>query len=98
MKAQKLIDRRIVITEDAFAEIVVHGVDPPKRGSAHAYKYRMAYIVRGVCVLRFDNEDGKGDHLHRGGKEWPYMFRTIDQLLDDFQLEIDRWDNENRGS
>ena len=47
MKAQKLIDRRIVITENAFAEIVVHEVDPPKRGSAHAYKYRMAYIVRG---------------------------------------------------
>ena len=28
----------------------------------HGFKYRLAFVVNGVCVLRYDNEAGKGDH------------------------------------
>ena len=28
-------------------------------------------LVDGECVLRFDNETGKGDHRHFGDKEVP---------------------------
>ena len=27
-------------------------------------KYRLALVVDGLCVLRYDNETGKGDHRH----------------------------------
>ena len=44
------------------------------RGSEHRFKYRLALVVDGVCVLRFDNEAGKGDHKHVANAEEPYKF------------------------
>ena len=34
--------------------------------------------------MGFDKERGKGDHCHIGGKELPYVFISVDQLLEDF--------------
>lgn len=66
-------------------------------GSAHTFKYRLAFIVNDVCVLRYDNEAGKGDHRHIGNRETSYTFTTIDDLLVDFWTAIDEWkQNENR--
>jgi hypothetical protein len=69
----------------------------PLRGSRHPYKYRFAYVVRDVCVLRYDNEAGKGDHRHYGDVETAYTFTDIAQLLDDFTADIQRWNHENGG-
>jgi hypothetical protein len=98
MKATLLIRNRVVLAENAFAELVLWRLPEPLPGAAHAYKYRLAYVVDGECVLRFDNESGKGDHLHVGGKESRYRFTTADQLLADFQARIERWNHENRDS
>jgi hypothetical protein len=51
---------------------------------------------RGICVIRYDNETGKGNHRHFGDKENTYHFTTPDQLIVDFQLDIARWNLENR--
>ena len=51
----------------------------------------MAFIVDEVCVLRFDNETGKGDHKHVGDEEAPYVFTSMAQLVTDFWNEIDAW-------
>ena len=91
MAAQLLIKTRRVLSEMAFAEIVVWKVPTPLLGSTHAFKYRLAFVVDGVCVLRYDNETGKGDHKHVGGKEIPYLFTSPEQLLADFWREIDNW-------
>jgi hypothetical protein len=53
----------------AFAELVLWEVPKPVASSAHAFKYRLAYVVDGECVVRYDNEVGKGDHRHFSGKE-----------------------------
>ena len=91
MKAELLIDERFVIGADAFVEIVVWRLPAMQRGSQHQVKYRLAYIVRGHCVLRYDNEAGKGDHRHRGNREEPYVFSDVDQLLVDFWTDVDEW-------
>ena len=98
MKAIQLVRTRITYTEAAFAELVLWQVPKPVAGSAHGYKYRLAYVVHEVRVLRYDNEDGKGDHRHFGGKESRYNFTTPDQLIADFQRDIARWNNENRNA
>lgn len=98
MKARLLVDRRDLIADDAFVELVLWQVPRPVRGSTHGYKYRLAYVVGGVCVLRFDNEAGKGDHKHVDGVESPVAFSNPDQLLADFKAEIARWNHENRDS
>lgn len=96
MKASELLRQRIVLAEDAFIEMVVWRLPEPLSGSAHDKKYRFAYVVQGECVLRYDNEAGKGDHRHVGGREHGYAFSTIEKLLADFQQDIARWNHENR--
>jgi hypothetical protein len=95
MKAFPLIRRRVVLAADAFAEVVVWRVQEPVPPSTHTFKYRLAYVVRGECVVRYDNERGKGDHRHVGGRETPYDFTTPDQLVADFQADMTRWNHEH---
>jgi len=98
MKAVELICTRIVYSELAFAELVLWRLPKSLDGSLHKFKYRLAYVERGECVLRYDNEAGKGDHRHFGETESPYVFTSPEQLIADFQNDIVRWNNENRNS
>jgi len=98
MKAVQLASTRIPYSEIAFAELVIWQVSKSVAGSDHPYKYRLAYGVNNVCVLRYDNETGKGDHRHFGGKESAYAFATVDKLMADFQRDIARWNRENSHS
>lgn len=95
MKARELFNRRVVITEQAFAELVLWEVPEPVSGSKHRYKYRLAFVVAGDCVLRYDNESGKGDHKHVRDEEVKYRFVSIDKLVADFFEDVRRWRNEN---
>jgi hypothetical protein len=91
MKAEALAQERHVLAEDAFAEIVVWRVPHPVRGSTHRFTYRLALIVSGECVLRYDNEPGKGDHRHVGDVETIYAFRGYEKLLADFWADVEVW-------
>jgi len=93
--AVELLRTRVAYSEVAFAELVLWQLPEPLQGSEHAYKYRLAYVVRGVCVLRYDNEPGKGDHRHAHSTESGYAFTTPEQLLADFRHDIARWNDEN---
>jgi hypothetical protein len=57
-------------------------------GSRHSFKYRLALVIDEVCVLRYDNESGKGDHKHLGADEVVYRFTALDQLVDDFWADV----------
>jgi hypothetical protein len=98
MKATVLVRQRIVYAENKFAELVLWRLPQPLTGSKHCFKYRLAYVVNEECVVRYDNEAGKGDHMHRGGKETHYRFSTPEKLLADFQRDIERWNHENSDS
>jgi hypothetical protein len=90
MPARLLLRERRIISEGRFADIVIWRLSSPVPGSRHSFKYRLALVVDQVCVLRFDNETGKGDHKHVGAAEVPYTFTTLEQLVTDFWSEIDR--------
>lgn len=83
-----MLSERHAISENAFVEMVVWRVPSPLSGSCHDFKYRLAFVVNGRCVLRYDNEAGKGDHKHIGKKEIPYVFTTPEALLDDFWNDV----------
>ncbi len=76
MRATLMLKERHILSGNAFVEMVVWLLPSPLSGSRHAFKYRLALVVDGVCVLRFDNESGKGDHKHIGENEVPYVFRA----------------------
>jgi hypothetical protein len=89
MPAEPLLDERHVLSESAFVELVVWRVPVPVRGSQHGYRYRLALVVDGECVLRYDNEAGKGDHRHLRDKEHEYRFKNAEQLLLDFWSDVE---------
>jgi hypothetical protein len=95
MKAVTLIGSRIVYSEDAFAELVLWLLPRSLPDCRHNYKYRLAYVVSGECVLRYDNEAGKGDHRHYGPRENTYTFTTPHDLIAAFETDIARWNSEN---
>ena len=90
MKAELLIRERRVL-EAGFIEVIVWRLPVPLSGSTHNLKYRLAYVVESECVLRYDNEAGKGDHRHAGTRQTPYRFVSVDQLLDDFLADVAAW-------
>ena len=91
MNAILLLNERHVISEDAFAELVVWHLPSPVKGSRHVFKYRLALVVKGRRALLYDNERGKGDHKHMEQNEVQYKFTTPEALLEDFWTEVDNW-------
>lgn len=95
MPAVLLLRRRVVLSPDAFADMVVWRLPEPVPPTEHGFKYRLAYVVAQVCVVRYDNEQGKGDHRHFGEEEMPYVFSTPNKMLADFNADIGRWNHEH---
>ncbi|MHB8809874.1 MAG: toxin-antitoxin system TumE family protein [Desulfobulbaceae bacterium] len=91
MKAELMLNERLILSETAFVEMVVWHLPQPLPGSSHQLKYRLALVVEERCVLRYDNETGKGDHKHFGEVETPYIFITPELLLKDFWDDVDNW-------
>ena len=91
MKADLLIRKREGLTETAFVELVVWRVLEPVPGSGHVYKYSLALVSKGVCVPRYDNEAGKGDHKHVGDQEVAYRFVDLAKLQSDFWNDVEAW-------
>jgi hypothetical protein len=91
MKAQLLFRDRIELSEATFVEIVIWHVPAPVRGSDHHFKYRLALVSDHECVLRYDNEAGKGDHKHIAEQELAYRFVDLETLQADFWVDVDTW-------
>ncbi len=98
MKAVPIIRRRVVTATNGFIEVVVWKLPNPLPPSEHGFKYRLAYVVNGECVLRYDNERGKGDHRHVGSQEFEYVFTNPDRLVQDFYADVERWNHEHSRS
>lgn len=91
MRASLVARERFDLADDTFVEIVIWSLPRKLPGSAHRFKYRLALMSEGICVLRYDNESGKGDHKHVGKREYSYAFRDIDTLQVDFWTDVDTW-------
>ena len=90
MRSTPLLDERLSLEEEAFVELVVWQLDRPLEGCEHRFKYRLAYVIRGNCVVRYDNEAGKGDHRHVGKRERPYDSHRFGKLQADFWADVAR--------
>ena len=98
MQAVLVMQEYYPLSEVEAAELVIWRLPAPMPGSVHLYKYRLVLVFGGKCVLRFDNERGKGDHMHLGRREYPIAFSTTDRLIDDFWNEVHKWREKHRTS
>jgi hypothetical protein len=90
VKARLIEKSRTIIDEAAFFEVVLWHLPTPVPGSSHPFKYRLALVVNGECVLRYDNERGKGDHRHTGTREETIEFTSLADLFDAFDADMER--------
>jgi Family of unknown function (DUF6516) len=91
MKAVPLARTKEVLADGAIVEVVIWELPEPLPPSKHSFKYRLFYGTRLEERVRYDNERGKGDHRHIAGRELSYVFVSVDQLLDDFERDVQDW-------
>ena len=89
--AAKLLHRsRYVYNDGALREMVLWQV-PRTAHHPSGLKYRLYYgNAEGRCLIRYDNERGKGGHRHCGDDEEPYLFRDVETLVADSLEDIRR--------
>ena len=91
MKATLLLRQRHVLGDGSLVEMVLWQLPEQTPDRPHGLKYRLHYgLADGSCVVRYDNETGKGDHRHYGDREEAYTFKDVETLLADFLADVAR--------
>ncbi len=75
---------------DVFVEMVIWALPGVTPERAHGLKYRLYCGRAGKCLVRYDNESGKGDHRHDADGEHPYRFDSLHRLIADFRADCVR--------
>ena len=98
MKKAQLIYRNKVVTEKTITEFVIWKLPQPTPDRPHGIKYSLYHGNRdGQCIVRYDNETGKGDHKHLPEGEVAYQFVSPEKLIQDFMADIERLGGKKHG-
>jgi hypothetical protein len=90
MKATLLLKDKKVYPDGLIVERTVYALAQPTAERPHGFKYRLYCGYPARCLVRYDNELGKGDHVHHGDKEHAYQFTSLERLMVDFEEDIRR--------
>ncbi|QND54100.1 hypothetical protein HB779_06725 [Phyllobacterium sp. 628] len=90
INADLVYRQKSVFPDGSIMEMIIWRVPAHVKGSKHPYKYRLYWGRDNVRIVGYDNERGKGDHCHLEGEEHPYIFVSVEALIEDFYREIDR--------
>jgi hypothetical protein len=90
-KAVLLLHEKVVRADGAIVELIGWRLPRASPDRPHGYKYRLYFGRHGESLVRYDNETGKGDHRHVGGKEGPYRFISVAKLRQDFEADMQKY-------
>jgi len=90
-----VLDEKIVRDDGAIVELVIWQLPRATPDRPHALKYRLYFGRGGKCLVRYDNETGKGDHRHVRGRLMPYRFVSLTRLRRDFEADVRRYGGED---
>jgi hypothetical protein len=83
---------KLIYPDGAVREMIIWQLPKRTPERPHGLKYWLYYgNSKGKCLVRYDNEAGKGDHKHIDGHEEPYQFLSVEKLVADFQKDIERF-------
>ena len=89
MAATLLYQERFIYADRTIREMVIWRLPRTSQDRRHGLKYRLYYgLADGTCLVRYDNETGKGDHRHDGSREQSYRFVDVETLVRDFLADI----------
>ncbi|WP_424193384.1 toxin-antitoxin system TumE family protein [Ampullimonas aquatilis] len=89
-KATLLYADKAVLPDGCIIELRIWQLPSPDPERAHGLKYSLFYGCEGRRIVGYDNERGKGDHRHLGATETPYTFTTVEQLIADFLVDVEK--------
>ena len=91
MKAELIYQEKYIYADGPVREMVLWQLPEKTSDRPHGLKYRLYYGLKdGTCLVRYDNESGKGDHKHILGREQPFQFHDVETLVADFLEEIEK--------
>ncbi len=90
MKARLLQKSKEEFAGDIIVETVVWELAEATADRPHRLKYRLYCGENGKCIVRYDNEQGKGDHRHYGTREEFYDYTSFSKLAEDFLADVER--------
>ena len=90
-KAVLLLHEKVVLADASIVELVIWRLPRATPDRPHGFKYRLYFGRDGNCLVRYDNEAGKGDHRHVLGREGPYAFVSVERLRRDFEADVRRY-------
>jgi hypothetical protein len=73
-----------------IVEMVIWALPEKTTTRPEGVKYRLYCGRDGKCIVRYDNETGKGDHRHYAEDEKPYHFESLEKLIVDFRDDCTR--------
>ncbi|MFV2057662.1 MAG: DUF6516 family protein [Thiohalomonadales bacterium] len=85
-----LFKDKYIYADGAIREMVIWRLPESEKERPHGLKYRFYYGYSDQCLVRYDNERGKGDHRHEADQETRYHFTSVEQLVQDFKVDIKR--------
>lgn len=87
-KAIQLFHKKYEYADGEIVEVKAWAVTPSP-AKPEGIKYSFVYIGKdGTRILGYDNAEGKGHHMHLGGREFPSQFLSIEILIGRFTQEV----------
>ena len=91
MPAQLIHREKHVLSDGSLVEMVIWRLPRKTADKPHGIKYRLYYgLPNRRCMVRYDNESGKGDHCHYKNRGMPYRFIDVETLIGDFLADVEQ--------
>jgi hypothetical protein len=96
-RARLLIASKLTLGSGYIEEAKIWIV-PVSERYPEGIRFRLVLVDRrtGEIALLYDNHWPKGPHVHAGGVETRYRFRSVEKLLKDFLEHVSRIEEINR--
>ena len=94
-RATLLFHEKVLRADGAIIELIIWRLPHATPERRHGLKYRLYFGRGGKCLVRYDNEAGKGDHRHVKGREEPYRSVSVAKLRRDFEADVRKFGGGN---
>jgi hypothetical protein len=88
MRARPIFEIKTSFNDGAILEIRIWQLPSVTEERPHGLKYSLFYGRPGERIVGYDNELGKGDHIHYRERQVPYKFNDLRTLLFDFRADV----------